>query len=105
MNQNFITGALSPEGLAVDAGHIYWINDDTNTNTIGRADLDGSNVNQSFITPGSDFLEGVGVDAEHIYWTDADTNTIGRADLDGSNVNQSFITGASGPSGVAVDPQ
>jgi hypothetical protein len=45
--------------------HIYWAN--VNTNTIGRADLDGSNPNQSFITGASEAY-GVAVDAEHIYW-------------------------------------
>ena len=45
--------------------HIYWTN--YGTDTIGRADLDGSNVNQSFITPGAFQPGGVAVDAEHIY--------------------------------------
>jgi virginiamycin B lyase len=87
--------------VAVDAEHIYWTNG--SLSTIGRADLDGSNPNQSFIT-GANFPFGVAVDAEHIYWTNHNTNTIGRADLDGSNPIQSFIiTGASEPNGVAVD--
>jgi hypothetical protein len=33
------------------AGHIYWAND--TTNAIGRANLDGSSPNQSFITGAS----------------------------------------------------
>jgi virginiamycin B lyase len=87
--------------VAVDAEHIYWTNG--SLSTIGRADLDGSNPNQSFIT-GANFPFGVAVDAEHIYWTrNVFLGTIGRADLDGSNPNQSFITGASEPIGVAVD--
>ena len=45
--------------MAVDAEHIYWVNDDNGT--IGRAGLDGSNVNQSFIT-GAYFPSGVAVD-------------------------------------------
>jgi hypothetical protein len=48
--------------VAVDAEHIYWSNDSP-TNTIGRADLDGSNPNQSFITGASTPI-GVAVDAE-----------------------------------------
>jgi virginiamycin B lyase len=35
--------------VAVDSGHIYWPNGKIN-GTIGRADLNGQNVNQSFIT-------------------------------------------------------
>ena len=34
--------------MAVDATHIYWINN--GTDTIGRANLDGTDVDQSFIT-------------------------------------------------------
>jgi hypothetical protein len=34
--------------MAVDASYIYWGNQ--NNGTIGRADLDGSTVNPSFIT-------------------------------------------------------
>ena len=37
--------------MAVDGQHIYWTNAD---GTIGRANLDGSGVNQSFITGASD---------------------------------------------------
>ena len=83
--------------MAVDAAHIYWT--DGLTNTIGRANLDGSGVDESFITTGANW--GVAVDAAHVYW--ANGNTIGRANLDGSGVDQSFITGVSGPRGVAVD--
>src|SRR5690348_13774644 len=91
---------LTGTGVAL-VRHIYWSN--VGTNTIGRADLDGSNVNQSFIT-GADDPADVAVDAEHIYWPNYNTNTIGRADLDGSNPNQNFITtGASNPLGMAVD--
>jgi hypothetical protein len=46
--------------VAVDADHIYWTN--TYTGTIGRANLDGTDANQSFVNaPFSPF--GVAVDA------------------------------------------
>ncbi len=38
---------LAPR-VAVDGGHVYWTNQEANT--IGRADLNGQNPNQSFIT-------------------------------------------------------
>ena len=42
--------------MAVDGSHVYWTN--SSTGTIGRADLDGQNPNQSFITGA---LHGVAV--------------------------------------------
>ena len=62
MNESFITGASSPYGVAVD-GEPRLL--DEPNGTIGRADLDGQNVNQSFITGGSDgFAFGLAVDPE-----------------------------------------
>ena len=86
--------------MAVDGQHIYWTNDAGNT--IGRANLDGSSPNQSFIT-GANAPHGVAVDGQYIYWTNGAGNTIGEANLDGSSPNQSFISGANNPHGVAVD--
>ena len=48
-----------PRGVAVDAGHVYWAN--FGLNTIGRANLDGTGIDQSFIT-GADFPFAVAVD-------------------------------------------
>lgn len=94
-------GAPHPVGLAVDARHVYWANFE-DADSIGRANLDGTGVDQSFVTGASDPV-GVAVDGGHVYWTNRATNTIGRADLDGSHPDQSFITGANLPYGLAVD--
>ncbi len=80
-------------------------------NTIGRANLDGTGVDQSFITTsGVNPPNDVAVDPTHIYWTIHSIydsfpypGTIGRANLDGSGVDQSFISGVNYPVGVAVD--
>ena len=91
-----------PSGLAVDISHIYWVN--TNYETVGRADLDGQNVDQNFIvlTGQSVGLYGLAVDSNYLYWADIN-NAIGRAELDGQNVNLTFISGCQQPRGVAVD--
>lgn len=91
------------------AAAIYWQNDSTE---IGRANLDGSNVDPEFIRfPTLPFSGGngvtscgeVAVDANHVYWTDNWHETIGRANLDGSEVEGAFITGANQPCGLSVD--
>jgi streptogramin lyase len=79
--------------------YVYWGASDGDA--IGRANLDGSGVDQSLIAASNP--HGVAVDGQHIYWDDDDTNAIGRANLDGTGANPSFITGASDPRGVAVD--
>ena len=86
--------------------YIYWANwwGGPGT-TIGRATVDGTQVNQSFID-GAHGPCGVAVDGKHIYWGNQVTDTIGRAKLDGTGVDQNFITGITGfnrPCSVAVD--
>jgi hypothetical protein len=92
---NFIDGFRPPSSVAVDGTHIYWT---TYNGTIGRADLDGSNVDQSFITTNAPQAVDIVVDGGHIYWLDErpgqSNSAIGRAGLDGSNVDPSFITTA-----------
>jgi virginiamycin B lyase len=82
--------------------HIYWANDFG----IGRANLDGTDVNQNFIAvpDGPSGVSGLAVNSRYIYWSDETAGTIGRANLDGTDVNQQFITGASFPEGgLTVD--
>jgi virginiamycin B lyase len=67
----------------------------------GRANWDGKQVNQRFIT-GVSAPFGVAVDSSYVYWAANLAGTIGRANLDGTGANQSFITGATFPR-VAVD--
>lgn len=47
----FITGPDHVVGIAVDAGHIYWMNvpEGMNYSSIGRANIDGSDANRSWI--------------------------------------------------------
>jgi len=79
---------------------IYWA--DTQNQTIGRAENDGSGVNDSFIHTGQ-LPYGVAVDASHIYWANQNSNSIGRANINGTGADNSFITGITSPSGVAVN--
>lgn len=97
----FIKGASGPTQIAVDRSHIYW----AHGVGIGRANLDGTGVNQSFIPLGVSTPVGVAVNREHIYWTGSgSTAAVGRANLDGSGKNETFITKTSVvPGQIAVD--
>jgi virginiamycin B lyase len=99
VDRSFIAGVDAPNDVAVDAAHVYWVNNFFPGSTIGRANLDGTGVDKSFINVGA---SAVAVDAGHIYWGSRDG--IGRANLDGTGVDQSFISGADFfPPAVAVD--
>jgi hypothetical protein len=94
------TATITLIGTGGASRHVYWTRS-TYPGTIGRADFDGQNVNEGFIT-GTASPFGMAVDGSHVYWANF-YGGIGRADLDGQNVNQSFITGCANPSGVAID--
>ena len=85
-----LLAVMVPLSLAARAdAFVYW----GQGVAVGRANLDGTGVNQSSIAPAGS-PQGVAVDGQHVYWTNFFTNSIGRANLDGSGVNQSFISPA-----------
>jgi sugar lactone lactonase YvrE len=78
---------------------MYW----TDIGSIRRANLDGTDVENSLVTgiPGP---LGIALDQEarHVYWTDTVTEKIQRADFDGANVVD-IVTGLNDPRGLALD--
>jgi virginiamycin B lyase len=91
-----VTLALAPRAEA----YIYWTDPD---GTIGRANLDGTGVDESFISAAGSPC-GLAVDDAHIYWAGGFGKTIARANLDGTDVEESFISHTNpNPCGVAVD--
>lgn len=94
--------------MAVDGQHIYWTANALPPVGIGRANLNGAGVNQSFmpvlringvVTANTG---GLAVAGGYIYWANDCCGTIGRANLDGSAVNLSFIAGACGSTPMAI---
>lgn len=79
--------------------YLYWAGQ--TKATVGRANTDGTGVNQSFVTGGNKPV-GVAVDSRHVYWANNGSDTIGRASLDGTAVDQAFIA-AEDPDFLAVD--
>ena len=74
---------------------LYWTN--VGTNSIGRANLDGTVPNQNFIT-GAATPGGIAANATHIYWANAQDMQMGRANADGTGMppNLSRRSGAFG---------
>ncbi len=85
------------------AAYVYWANYGLAMGTtLGRANLDGTGVTQSFMTAPR-APTGVAVDDQHVYWANPLVGTIGRANLDGTGANQFFVMTAKSPIGVAAD--
>jgi hypothetical protein len=116
VNQQFITGTSNASGIAISGPYIYWTNygptaayatsSSVPRTTIGRANLNGTGVNENFIT-GTHAGCGLVIAAGRIYWANdvpIGNGTIGSANLDGTDANENFIPGAGAPCGLAVAP-
>ncbi len=95
-----VAGLLATLALLIAPPHahgnfVYWAN--SGQTTIGRAKLNGSAVNNAFISGLTD-VHGVAIDSRFIYWTQGSgaTSSIGRANLNGSGANPSFIPHSAG---------
>ena len=105
----------SPIGVAVAGEYVYWTNSfegsTIGTDSIGRAKLNGTDVEQNFIkgiAPARGGAAGLTVYGGHIYWANdfgAEEGSIGRAKLDGEEVLPEFVKGAAFPGGVAVNAE
>ncbi len=105
VTHSLLTGAGAPGGIALDGEHVYWA--DTQQASIGRAHLDGSGADDTFVanaTGGSASSPvDVALDGTYIYWTDG-ARYIGRAKIDGEDVEPHFIDAGTNsyPFGIAV---
>jgi virginiamycin B lyase len=106
VNNSFINDGESQEalcGVAIAGKYIYWgVVAGSPPNPIGRAKLDGTGVDHTFLTTDPNPACGVAVEGGHIYWASYNGGFIGRANLDGTGVNDTFITGIGIPN-VACD--
>jgi hypothetical protein len=107
---DFITGASNPQGIAVNATHIYWANSgrSAGVHAIGRATTTGDEVVQNFFpvvlaaTP-----SGVALSTSYLYYSansleDDSAGYVLRVSLDGSEGKGIFI-GKAGIRGIVVD--
>jgi len=106
----FIEGASNPQGIAVNATHIYWANAGraAGVRAIGWATIEGGEVNQNFIpaTGGETKPYGVALSPTHVYYSGneegEDHGFIRRLTLEGGEQESLFI-GKEGIRGLAAD--
>jgi hypothetical protein len=99
----------NPQGIAVNAGHIYWANAAQNhvERSIARSKIDGAGVEPQFfgLLPSS-VPYGVALSASHVYFAlnepGPDDGVIERTTLEGTEPFGFFI-GKSGLRGLALD--
>jgi hypothetical protein len=108
-NPSLISGLFLPCGVALDSGHVYWVDSAGSPSYIGRAGLDGSTPNYSFVTiPGTSVPCGMAVDAASIFWTEPgflgpNGTKIGRANKStGTGADSSYIGNVPAPCGITV---
>jgi hypothetical protein len=97
-------GGAVVDGLASDRTSLYFSRCDDHT--IGRADLDGNDVEEGLISLGGRSCpQGLAVTGTHIYWTQLGSGTIGRAGLNGSGVDGRWLNihSRQGPFQVVAD--
>jgi virginiamycin B lyase len=94
--------AITVQLVFVASAHAYVYWGDYQAGTIGRANDDGTGVDNSFIDTGGK-PNAVAVDQAHIYWANESGGTIGRANINGTEVEPNFIKGIQEPEAVAVN--
>jgi hypothetical protein len=103
----FAAGGHATSAPAAAPVHLHWANFERGGahsagTTIGRARLDGTGVEHSFVSGTGRRPCGVALDRKHIYWAEQQGG-IGRANRDGSGVNASFVPKPGGGGcGVAI---
>ena len=81
--------------------YLYWATG--SDDSIARSDLDGSNINTTFINQDGRGSRDVVTDGTFLYWTNPLSRSIGRANLDGSGVDPEFITLDFNPAFLTLD--
>lgn len=83
---------FAPDDIVVAGNRAYWIDLDK----IGRVNLDGTNVERSFVRAVKEDAGGVGealaTDGTYLYFTRCGAGAIARVRLDGTGLDRTFIS-------------
>lgn len=95
LRRSFIRAGADCSDVAVSATHIYWT---SGAHTIGRARLDGKEINRSFIRDEDITISSLALNDTYLYWGGEITGgfgtrggAIGRAGIDGSSPTPLFL--------------
>lgn len=116
VEQDFIqidTGSqeILPQGVAVNAAHIYLTEDaeEGDNSYVARYDLSGELSTEKFCFDAAGAsVKGIALDAGHVYWGRQGGDSIGRVDLNMDCVasrEREFIKEAGHPFGLALDAE
>jgi hypothetical protein len=99
-----VPGANAPYGVAVSGSHIYWAQQG---GSIGRANLDGTGLNNAFLTTSFTQLVGLAADGSNLWIGDQGSSQILRVGLDASGNTTGTLTaivsGTNRPFGMSTD--
>lgn len=93
------SGTLSH--IAIHDEFIYFVSEKGAEDWIGRAKLDGTEVNAEFIKTKKN-IQSMAVDATYIYFGST-TNFISRVKIDGTGMNESWLATSGSTTGLAVN--
>jgi hypothetical protein len=111
IESEFIKGASNPQGIAVNATHIYWANAGKleGVRAIGWGTIEGEDIEQNLVNVSGNGTKpyGVALSQSHLYFSaneeSNDNGYVRRAPLEGGEEVKSLFVGKEGIRGVAVD--
>lgn len=99
-------GYVKLEALALSGGYVYfsrWGGTANGITSIGRAKLDGTELDLNFITGGFDWVRGLAAQDGFLYIADESGGKIWRAPLAGGAATVLVASAGNSPTNVAVD--
>ena len=94
-SQVLVNNTGDVRGITTDGTYLYWVST-SYSNRIGRAKLDGTDQNNTWLdTQSSRTVWGITATGSRLYWAARDWSggQIGSAKLDGTDVNPTLVTG------------
>jgi len=97
-----VDGPAGPDGIALDAAHVYWVN--RNNGQVSKVPIDDPGAAPTVLLTGPLEATDLVVDDTHVYWSSYQSGKLLKIALDGSESSETVIAqGQASPFGLAVD--